>query len=109
MEFPSITICNLNQLEADNLKQLNVYGDMQKTNALLKEFITGYEGNLTKEERDTIKMMKDSGAQGLDLDKVEKILKGSLNSIPSPSRSVKIQIMSGKVCYEVVKAKQKDC
>ena len=97
MEFPSITICNLNQLEADNLKQLNVYGDMQKTNALIKEFITGYEGNLTKEEEDTIKMMKDSGAHNLDLDKVEKILKGSLDLIPSPSPSVKIQIFGGKV------------
>ena len=32
------------------------------------------------------------------LSKVEKILKGSLESIPSPSPSVKIQIMSGKVC-----------
>ena len=31
-------------------------------------------------------------------DKVEKILKGSLDSIPSPSTSVKIQIMGGKVC-----------
>ena len=30
--------------------------------------------------------------------KVEKILKGSLDSIPSPSPSVKIQIMGGKVC-----------
>ena len=30
--------------------------------------------------------------------KVEKILKGSLNSIPSPSPSVKIQIIGGKVC-----------
>ena len=30
--------------------------------------------------------------------KVEKVLKGSLDSIPSPSPSVKIQIMSGKVC-----------
>ena len=29
--------------------------------------------------------------------KVEKILKGSLDSIPSPS--VKIQIMGGKVCF----------
>ena len=29
---------------------------------------------------------------------VEKILKGSLDSIPSPSPSVKIQIKSGKVC-----------
>jgi hypothetical protein len=30
------------------------------------------------------------------ISKVEKILKGSLDSIPSPS--VKIQIMGGKVC-----------
>jgi hypothetical protein len=30
--------------------------------------------------------------------KVEKILKGSLDSIPPPSPSVKIQIMGGKVC-----------
>ena len=31
--------------------------------------------------------------------KVEKILKGSLDSIPSPSSLVKIQIMGGKVCW----------
>ena len=30
--------------------------------------------------------------------KVKNILKGSLDSIPSPSPSVKIQIMCGKVC-----------
>jgi len=30
--------------------------------------------------------------------KVEKILKGRLDSIPLPSPSVKIQIMGGKVC-----------
>ena len=30
--------------------------------------------------------------------KVENILKGSLELIPSPSHSVKIQIMVGKVC-----------
>ena len=30
--------------------------------------------------------------------KVENILKGSLDSIPPPSPSVKIQIMVGKVC-----------
>jgi len=33
-----------------------------------------------------------------DSGKVENILKGSLDSIPSPSSSVKIQIMGGKVC-----------
>ena len=31
-------------------------------------------------------------------EKVEKILKGGLDSIPSPLPSVKIQIMSRKVC-----------
>ena len=31
-------------------------------------------------------------------DKVEKILKGSLDSIPSPSPLMKIQIMVGKIC-----------
>ena len=30
--------------------------------------------------------------------KVEKIVKGNLDSIPSPSPSSKIQILSGKVC-----------
>ena len=30
--------------------------------------------------------------------KVEKILKGSLDSIPSPTPSVKIEIMGGNVC-----------
>ena len=30
--------------------------------------------------------------------KVEKILKASLDLIPSPSPSVKVQIMGGKVC-----------
>jgi hypothetical protein len=34
----------------------------------------------------------------LFFDKVENILKVSLDSIPSPSPSVKIQIMGGKVC-----------
>jgi hypothetical protein len=38
--------------------------------------------------------------------KVEKILKGSLDSIPSPSLSVKIQIMGGKVC---LRCKRKYC
>ena len=32
-------------------------------------------------------------------DKVEKILKGRLDSIPSPSPSVKILIMGNKVCF----------
>ena len=35
---------------------------------------------------------------GMGSCKVENILKGSLDSIPSPSPSAKIQIMGGKVC-----------
>ena len=38
------------------------------------------------------------GSEHIFAGKVEKILKGSLDSIPSPSPSVKIQIMFGKVC-----------
>jgi hypothetical protein len=34
----------------------------------------------------------------LYVSKVDNILKGSLYSIPSPSTSMKIQIMDGKVC-----------
>ena len=41
--------------------------------------------------------MNTKGNQNLFF-KVEKILKGSLDLIPSPSPSVKIQIMDGKVC-----------
>ena len=43
----------------------------------------------------------DSKGYGIALPpgKVEKILKGSLDSIPSPLPSVKIQIMGGKVCF----------
>ena len=38
--------------------------------------------------------------------KVEKILKGNLDLIPSPSPSVKIQIMGGKVCWRKGKTLQ---
>ena len=39
-----------------------------------------------------------SNCRFLDSIKVEKILKGSLDSIPSPSTSVKIQMKGRKVC-----------
>ena len=38
----------------------------------------------------------------LNIVKVEKFLKGILDSIPSPSLSVTIQIMGGKVCKELL-------
>ena len=39
----------------------------------------------------------------LEVGKVEKILKGSLDSILSPPPSVKIQIVGGKICSSCVK------
>ena len=46
-------------------------------------------------------MSKQTAKLGLskkhEVDKVEKILKGNLGSIPSPSPLVKIQIMGGKI------------
>ena len=42
--------------------------------------------------------LKVAKSQSWEVSKIEKILKGSLDSIRSPSLSVKIQIMDGKVC-----------
>ena len=55
-----------------------------------------------KSRRKTISEDKDSQSdvvQNIN-GKVEKILKGSLDLIPSPSPYVKIQIMCGKVCLK---------
>ena len=46
-------------------------------------------------------MTSDLGKIAVKIDKVKKILKGSLNSISSPSPSVKIQVIGGRI----VKAK----
>jgi len=45
-----------------------------------------------------MRLDKGFGPLAILLHKVEEILKGSLGSISSPSPSVKIQIMGGKVC-----------
>ena len=60
-----------------------------KNERRIKEYIQGY-----------YKLQHDLtfGAQYCTAIKVEKILKGSLDLIPSPSLSVKVQIVSGKVC-----------
>ena len=55
-------------------------------------------------ESNSFFFMRKSFRQGWNFFKVEKILKGSLDSIPSPS--VKIQIMGRKVC---LRCKGKHC
>ena len=47
-----------------------------------------------REKKDTLLLIEEVP---LTVNKVEKIVKGSLDSIPSPSSSVKIQIIGGKV------------
>ena len=49
----------MNQLEADNLKQLNVYGDVKKTNILIKEYIDGRDVNFTTDEENILNDIKD--------------------------------------------------
>ena len=49
--FPSLTVCNLNQVEMSFLKENGVYGNITKTNLLLKEFIKGNQGNLSYDDQ----------------------------------------------------------
>ena len=46
--FPSVTICNLNQIEADFLIWQNAYGNLERTNLLTKEFVDGHLDILSK-------------------------------------------------------------
>ena len=48
MVFPSVTICNLNQIEADFLIWQNAYGNLERTNLLTKEFVDGHLDILNK-------------------------------------------------------------
>ena len=57
--FPSITVCNLNQLEASFLMDINAYGNLNKTNDLLDEFIFGYRGNVSEEHMKNVEEVKD--------------------------------------------------
>ena len=52
--FPSMTVCNLNQVEASFLRELNVYGNATMTNLLFNEFIHGHHRNLSEEGRKVI-------------------------------------------------------
>ena len=51
--FPSVTICNLNQVEASFLKKLNISGFKGKMDVLMKEFMHGHQGNTSLEHNQT--------------------------------------------------------
>ena len=52
--FPSITVCNLNRVEASYLKDIGYYGDSKATKTIMNEFMFGRNGNLSQEEKDII-------------------------------------------------------
>ena len=56
--FPSITVCNLNQVEASELKKLNIYEDMENRQLLLNEFVFGRKGNLSQDHENTMKQFR---------------------------------------------------
>ena len=47
--WPTVTVCNLNQVEASFMKDVEVYGDMVLTDLLINEFILGRVGNLSEQ------------------------------------------------------------
>ena len=57
--FPTVTICNLNKIEASFLKQLDLYGDQDAIENLMKEFIDGRNGNKSQREEAEIKQVND--------------------------------------------------
>ena len=52
--FPSITVCNINQVEASFLKKIGIHGNLSQTNAIFDQYITGKEGGITKEQEDIL-------------------------------------------------------
>ena len=82
-----------------NLQHYDVLDvDLGITDVRIKKTKTyGFNGTYLTEFKVRItKIISRISVFGIFLIKVEKILKGSLDLIPSPSPSVKIQIMSGK-------------
>ena len=57
--FPSLTICNLNQVEASFLRENDAYGNITNTNILLDEFIRGRKGNISKEDESFVNELKE--------------------------------------------------
>ena len=63
MVFPSITVCNLNQVEASFIKEPIDFENvslsrMTKTDLLMKEFMFGHQDDLTQEEEKYLDRVK---------------------------------------------------
>ena len=47
-------MCNINQIEAGLLNDLNIYGNMSRMDAVFDEFVTGRTGNISQEQQDIL-------------------------------------------------------
>ena len=56
--FPSITVCNLNRVEASFLKERGIYGNSKATKTIMNEFMFGRNGNLSQDQKKIINSMK---------------------------------------------------
>ena len=83
------------EIEIEGLKE--DIANAKSQDECLKEKINAMEAKEADLEME-LDQMKTRCVSNFFYGKVEKILKGSLDSIPSPLPSVKIQIMGGKVC-----------
>ena len=57
--FPSINVCNRNQIEASKIKDLGVYEDKELTHLLMDEFVTGSKKNISPAARELVEEVND--------------------------------------------------
>ena len=56
--FPSITVCNINQVEGSFLKDIDIYGNLSQLNVLYDEYISGRDRDLTSNEESLLKSIQ---------------------------------------------------
>ena len=54
-----MTVCNVNQVEASFLDALDIFGDIEKTDALIKQFFTGSNETLTEDDKEITKKVNE--------------------------------------------------
>ena len=57
--WPTITVCNLNQVEASFMKDVGAFGDIESTNILINEFIHGRQEDLTADQENIVNEVKE--------------------------------------------------
>ena len=64
--FPTITVCNLNQVEASRLEAMGVYGNKSRMDAVFDEFIIGRKGDISEKEQNILDSLGIHSTQGYE-------------------------------------------